>query len=118
MAKTQLYRLVREWRQESVDEDDRMTPSVAAEALGVTITGVIQWMDDGTLPCYSVVDEGKLIASPTGRKTERLQRYTSRKHVEALKKGRAGAPKQEKAGVDKDKRLYGALPTHLIGAPA
>lgn len=83
MAKLKLYRLVRTWDAVDVDEGDAMMPKDAAQALGVTVSGVLRFMEDGTLPAFSMVDEGKLFAG-------RPQRYTSRKSVLQLKKVRAG----------------------------
>ena len=111
MSKLRLFRLVRTWSPAEVDEGDVLPPIAAARELGVTIAMVVRLMEDGSLPAYSVEDEDKVAAS------RRIQRYTSRKAVAALKKVRAGKL-DNRAGAGVDKTYFGVLPARLAGSPA
>lgn len=77
MSKTKIYQIVRQAIEVEWDDDDLITPQEAADLRGDNyVTNIIDMMDSGTLPRFQYVYGVK----------GKIQKYTSRKAVEALNK--------------------------------
>ena len=81
----------------SVDRDDLISVSDAADLRGVKIPTILYLMGVGDLPTY------QFLTDPSGEK--RIPKYTSRKAVEALPK-----VKGERAGIKKNVYSFASPP--------
>ena len=97
MTKVQIYRF--DWvpTQVEVDQEDLISISEAARVRGVTIASIANAMSMGDLPTFQFATE---IAGV------RIQRFTSRKAVEALPKVRKGSDSEATSQATQYKGYY------------